>query len=125
MNPEQYNQFQKLVLSFPVLRGHHQPQDGHKLPGLDPWEPHRLDDWAWNGRSTAEVIAVQFVLAVFNRHVEWRIGKFDIITAGNTLIGTDDWFPILTWLLEATLDGRGDIRLPGWKIANVEKADLK
>ena len=67
---------QKLVAEFPCL--------DHK-PGTVPWDALALDHWAATVASSGERYAAQFVLGVWNRHEEWKAGKFDLFFAMQVL----------------------------------------
>lgn len=51
---------------FPSLRG---------VPGVRPWMPIRLAQWAVGGHSHGEVVTARFVLAVWNGCSEWPWDK--------------------------------------------------
>lgn len=58
-----------LARQFPALR---------KAPGVDPWHPETLDEWAASGiASSGERIVVRFLLAVWNGSEDyWKSGAF-------------------------------------------------
>jgi hypothetical protein len=62
-----------LAAQFPSLRG---------APGVRPWNPCALDDWAASGASSGEKWAVSFLLwAVWNSGGTWRTRPFDLRAA--------------------------------------------
>jgi hypothetical protein len=64
---------QHLAKSFPCLQG---------APGISPWQPIKLDDWAASGKpSHGEIVTAQFLLAVWNSGDEWKAGRFDLMEA--------------------------------------------
>ncbi len=63
----------RLAASFHFLTG---------KPGVDPWDPDRLDAWAVSqGITPAEGDCVSFVLHVWNPSAPWQIGPFDAMAA--------------------------------------------
>jgi hypothetical protein len=50
-------------------------------PGIDPWEPRKLDKWAKTAWDEAGQHAARFCLMVFNSHTKWKSGKFDMHAA--------------------------------------------
>lgn len=58
-----------LARQFPALR---------KAPGVDPWHPETLDEWAASGiPSSGEKAVVRFLLAVWNGSEDyWKSGPF-------------------------------------------------
>ncbi|MFN7948843.1 MAG: hypothetical protein U0Z53_26055 [Blastocatellia bacterium] len=62
----------QLAGSFPSLR---------QAPGIQPWEPARLDAWAETQNDPGTVYAARFVLEVWNQHQEWQCGRFSISDA--------------------------------------------
>lgn len=58
-----------LARQFPALK---------KAPGLDPWDPAILDEWAASDRqSTGTRAVVRFLLAVWNGSPDfWKCGPF-------------------------------------------------
>lgn len=69
----------RLATSFPGLR------DAAALrPVLEPekWDPQALDRWATDpGSGAADRFSARFVLAVWNSEIEWKAGRFDVVTA--------------------------------------------
>lgn len=91
----------KLCLTFPTLQ---------RAPGIQPWNPEELDEWACSAASHGGVYAARFILAVwsgrmgrlgdkprktpekdnwyghwrFNLDTHWRCGPFDVVDAMST-----------------------------------------
>lgn len=62
-----------LCRSFPVLQS---------APGIEPWDPDLLDQWADRPSSTDEArYAATFVLALWGPWRWWRVGPFHVIRA--------------------------------------------
>lgn len=64
-----------LAQSFATLKDH----PYRDQIGIDPWDPNRLETWALGpepGNSARHV--VRFLLSLWNPHVEWRCGWFDM-----------------------------------------------
>ncbi|MBX9622564.1 MAG: hypothetical protein K2X82_02005 [Gemmataceae bacterium] len=78
--PDPVTRIQALARSFPALSG----APGVILPGIDPWDPDRLDAWAgemvahqaWGRRSAA-----LFILSVWDNDQTWASGRFDPVWA--------------------------------------------
>lgn len=87
-----------LALMFPVLAAHH--VSGRSLPGIEPWEPAKLDDWVWESRSHSETHAVAFVLSMYDDSENWRCGKFNLYQAARYLSDSPDWLPIAVWAMD-------------------------
>jgi hypothetical protein len=66
----------RLARQFPVLKG---------APGVEPWEPEVLDEWAMSGASGAGARAVtRFLLAVWNgSEYVWKVGGFRLRDLGD------------------------------------------
>lgn len=63
----------RLAKSFPSLR---------RTPGVEPWEPMLLDEWAASSViSHGELCAAQFLLAVWDNKGDWNCGNFDLMEA--------------------------------------------
>ena len=84
--PSAEDRIQQLARSFPSLRGLVEKK----------WNPESLDEWAAGVASTGERLAVQFVLAVWNQHHEWKCGKFDVIDASSTW-DEEHWNAFRAW----------------------------
>lgn len=62
-----------LARSFPTLGA---------APGLSPWEPEALDDWACGPvPGSGAFHAARFVLAVWRPYGVWECGTFDVMRA--------------------------------------------
>lgn len=62
-----------LAESFPSMRN---------APGIDPFNPDKLDRWASvGGASHGEKLTARFLLAVWNPGHEWAAGPFDLMEA--------------------------------------------
>lgn len=59
----------RLAESFPALAG---------KPGVFPWDPDELDGWASSVASSGERHAAAFVLGVWNKYAEFKVGRFDL-----------------------------------------------
>lgn len=61
-----------LARQFPALKN---------APGLNPWNPKALDEWASSGdASSGERAVVRFLLAVWNGSEDfWKVGPFRLI----------------------------------------------
>ncbi len=57
---------------FPSLRS---------APGVDPWQPGDLDEWAAGPASHGEQHTARFLLAVWDQDAEWKAGHFDLMSA--------------------------------------------
>ena len=68
-------QMSELALSLPSIH--------ENTPGVNPWDHHRVDEWAaTSGSVTPEaLLAVQFVLAVWNTKHDWKCGTFNLFDA--------------------------------------------
>ena len=99
---EPNTEFGRLALAFPALTALH--RDGRSVPGIQPWAPERLDNWARGNDNPAVLIAVQFVLAIFDLEKKWKVGRFDLFTAASRLSGKPDWQPIAEWAAEPWLN---------------------
>lgn len=64
-----------LARQFPVLK---------KAPGIDPWEPALLDEWAASDRqSTGAKVVTRFLLTVWNDSTNyWKSGPFQLRDLG-------------------------------------------
>lgn len=67
-----------LAKQFPVLEN---------APGVNDWNPIRLDEWATTVASSGERHAAAFILHVWNCHHEWQVGRFDVMYALSTWDG--------------------------------------
>lgn len=65
----------EIAESFSVLRG---------KPGVRPWNPNKLDQWALDVASSSEAHAARFVLGVWNAYADFKSGRFDLHAALNT-----------------------------------------
>ena len=65
----------RLAGRFPALKG---------APGIEPWNPAVLDEWAANGRTGAGArVVVRFLLAVWNGSEDcWKVGGFRLRDLG-------------------------------------------
>lgn len=61
-----------LARMFPMLAN---------APGIDPWEPRKLDTWAKTAWDEAGQHAARFCLMVWNSGAKWKSGKFDMHAA--------------------------------------------
>jgi hypothetical protein len=62
-----------LAECFPCLVG---------KPGVRPWMPARLDEWANEcGATATELYATRFVLHVWDGKHPWKCGRFDLLDA--------------------------------------------
>ena len=61
-----------IARTFPCLRG---------APGVSPWEPTELNRWACGPASHGGRVTAQFLLAVWDRTVDWEAGRFDVMEA--------------------------------------------
>jgi hypothetical protein len=51
-------------------------------PGVRPWDPERLDEWADQAGTTAsELYTARFVLHVWDGTQRWKCGRFDLLEA--------------------------------------------
>jgi hypothetical protein len=51
-------------------------------PGVRPWDPDLLDDWAdGNGATATELYATRFILHVWDGKRAWKCGQFDLVDA--------------------------------------------
>lgn len=50
-------------------------------PGVAPWDPAKLDEWASGAVSDGERHAAAFVLHVWNPYGQWHVGRFDVMAA--------------------------------------------
>ncbi len=47
-------------------------------PGVDPWDPAKLDEWASGAVSDGERHAAAFVLHVWNPYGQWKVGGYSV-----------------------------------------------
>jgi hypothetical protein len=66
---------QALANQFPVLEN---------APGINDWNPEKLDEWAAGKASSGERHAAAFVLRVWNYYNDWKVGQFDVMAALST-----------------------------------------
>lgn len=63
-----------LALSFPELA-----RRGRPVPGVDPWDPAELEEWAGGPSPGSGALAsARFVLAVWAPRGRWRCGPFTL-----------------------------------------------
>lgn len=69
------------------------------IPGyfLKNWNDKAFDEWAaTNSLSRGELIIARFILGVWNRFEEWKVGRFDFFEAADKL-DQQSWRVITEW----------------------------
>lgn len=69
------------------------------IPGhfLQNWNDKAFDKWAAKTSiSTGELIVARFILGVWNRLEEWKVGRFDLFEAADKL-DLQNWQVIIEW----------------------------
>lgn len=93
-------------------------------PGVRPWDPERLDEWAdQSGATASELYTARFVLHLWDGKHLWRCGRFDLLDALDfwdqvhraAFISwvLDPWWPLELRMAQDRLDDiLGDSMLP-------------